>query len=46
MGYAGGSDGARVRLVKEFRYTLHEQVVPLAAQFQRPYRRRRMFTLL
>ena len=37
---------ARVRTVKEFRYLLHEQVVPLAPQFQRPYRRRKMFTML
>jgi hypothetical protein len=37
---------ARVRLVKAFRYVLHEQVVPLAPQFQRPYRRRKMFTML
>ena len=44
--YHRQSDKARVRLVKEFRYALHEQVVPLAAQFQRPYQRRRMFTML
>jgi putative transposase len=36
---------ARVRLVKAFRYALHEQVVPLAPQFQRPYRRRKLFTM-
>jgi putative transposase len=44
--YHRQSDTARVRLVKEFRYALHEQVVPLAVQFQRPYQRRRMFTML
>ena len=43
--YHRQSDKARVRLVKEFRYALHEQVVPLAVQFQRPFRRRRMFTM-
>ena len=36
---------ARVRLVRAFRYALHEQVVPLAAQFQRHDQRRRMFTM-
>jgi putative transposase len=44
--YHRQSEGARVRLVREFRYTLHEPVVPLAAQFQRPDQRRRMFTML
>jgi putative transposase len=44
--YHRQSERARVRLVREFRYGLHEQVVPLAAQFQRPYQRRRMFTML
>jgi putative transposase len=44
--YHRPSAEAEVRLVKEYRYTLHEQVVPLSAQFQRPYRRRRMFTML
>jgi putative transposase len=44
--YHRQSAQARVRLVKEYRYALHEQVVPLAAQFQRPYQRRRMFTML
>jgi putative transposase len=44
--YHRQSDKARVRLVRAFRYALHEQVVPLAAQFQRPYQRRRMFTML
>jgi putative transposase len=44
--YHRQSAQARVRLVRAFRYTLREQVVPLAAQFQRPYRRRRMFTML
>jgi putative transposase len=44
--YHRQSDKAGVRLVKEFRYVLHEQVVPLAVQFQRPHRRRRMFTML
>ena len=44
--YHRGSHQARVRLVREFRYTLHEQVVPLSARFQRPYQRRRMFTML
>jgi len=44
--YHRRSSQARVRLVKEFRYALHEQVVPLTAQFQRPYQRRRMFTML
>jgi hypothetical protein len=44
--YHRRSDVARVRLVKEFRYTLHEQVVPLAPEFQRPYRRRKLFTML
>lgn len=44
--YHRRSDRARVRLVREFRYALHEQVMPLAAQFQRPYQRRRMFTML
>ena len=44
--YHRQSDTARVRLVKEFRYALHEQVVPLSVQFQRPFRRRRMFTML
>ena len=46
MIYHRQSASARVRLVKEFRYALHEQVVPLCAQFQRPFRRRRMFTML
>jgi putative transposase len=44
--YHRQSDKARVRLVKEYRYALHQQVVPLSAQFQRPYRRRRIFTML
>ena len=44
--YHRQSERARVRLVRAFRYALHEQVVPLAAQFQRPFRRRRMFTML
>jgi hypothetical protein len=44
--YDRQSTQARVRLVRAFRYALHEQVVPLAAQFHRPYRRRRMFTML
>jgi putative transposase len=44
--YHRQSERARVRLVREFRYALHEQVVPLSAQFQRPYQRRRMFTML
>lgn len=44
--YHRQSEGARVRLVKVFRYALHEQVVPLAVQFQQPYQRRRMFTML
>lgn len=44
--YHRRSDRAPVRLVRAFRYTLHEQVVPLAPQFRRPYRRRRMFTML
>jgi putative transposase len=44
--YHRQSAHARVRLVKEFRYTLHERVVPLAVPFQRPYQRRRMFTML
>jgi putative transposase len=44
--YHRRSETARVRLVKEFRYPLHEQVVPLAPQFQRPYRRRKLFTML
>jgi putative transposase len=44
--YHRQSAQADVRLVKEFRYALHEQVVPLSAQFQRPYQRRRMFTML
>ena len=44
--YHRQSAQARVRLVRAFRYALHEQVVPLAAQFQRPCQRRRMFTML
>jgi putative transposase len=44
--YHRQSERARVRLVRAFRYVLHEQVVPLSAQFQRPYQRRRMFTML
>src|SRR5215212_6364201 len=44
--YHRQSADARVRLVKEFRYALHEQVAPLAVPFQRPYQRRRMFTML
>jgi putative transposase len=44
--YHRQSDKARVRLVRTFRYPLHEQVVLLAPQFQRPYQRRRMFTML
>jgi putative transposase len=44
--YHRQSDRAHVHLVREFRYALHEQVVPLAPQFQRPFRRRRMFTML
>jgi putative transposase len=44
--YHRQSERARVRLVRAFRYALHEQVVPLAAPFQRPYQRRRMFTML
>jgi hypothetical protein len=31
--YHRQSGGARVRLVREFRYALHEQVVLLSAQF-------------
>jgi transposase len=46
MIYHRQSPQARVRLVREFRYALHEQVVPLSVQFQRPYQRRRMFTML
>jgi len=46
MIYHRQSDGARVRLVREFRYALHERVVPLAVEFQRPYQRRRIFTML
>jgi putative transposase len=44
--YHRRSAQAPVRLVREFRYALHQQVVPLAPQFRRPYRRRRMFTML
>jgi hypothetical protein len=44
--YHRQSAQAHIRLVKAFRYALHEQVVPLSAQFQRPYQRRRMFTML
>jgi hypothetical protein len=44
--YHRQSERTRVLLVRTFRYALHEQVVPLAAQFQRPYQRRRMFTML
>jgi putative transposase len=44
--YHRQSAHARVRLVKEFRYALHEQVVSLAVPFQRTYQRRRMFTML
>jgi putative transposase len=44
--YHRRSETARVRLVKEFRYALHEQVVPLVPEFQRPYRRRKVFTML
>src|SRR5215211_838596 len=44
--YHRQSAHARVHLVKEFRYALHEQVAPLAVPFQRPYQRRRMFTML
>ena len=44
--YHRQSERARVRQVRAFRYALHEQVVPLAAHFQRPFRRRRMFTML
>src|SRR5207248_8917881 len=44
--YHGRSAQARVRLVKEFRYALQEQVMPLAPEFQRPYRRRKLFTML
>jgi putative transposase len=44
--YYRQSAQTHVRLVRTFRYALHEQVVPLAAQFQRPYQRRRMFTML
>jgi putative transposase len=44
--YHRRSAQAPVRLVRAFRYALHEQVVPLSAQFQRPHQRRRMFTML
>ncbi len=44
--YHRRSAQARVRLVRTFRYVLHEQVVPLAPQFRRPYQRRKMFTML
>jgi len=44
--YHRRSEKTRVRLVKVFHYALHEQVVPLSAQFQRPHQRRRMFTML
>jgi len=44
--YHRRSAQARVRLVKAFRYALHEQVAPLAPEFQRPYRRRKLFTML
>jgi hypothetical protein len=44
--YHRQSAQVRPRLVREFRYVLHEQVVPLCTQFQRPYGRRRMFTML
>jgi putative transposase len=44
--YHRRSERSPVRLVKVFHYALHEQVVPLAAQFQRPHQRRRMFTML
>jgi putative transposase len=36
MIYHRRSDRAPVRLVRVFRYALHEQVVPLAPQFHRP----------
>jgi putative transposase len=44
--YHRHSAQARVRIVKVFRYALHEQVAPLAPQFKRRYRRRKMFTML
>ena len=44
--YHRRSAQARVRVVKVFRYPLHEQVAPLGPQFCRPYRRRKMFTML
>ena len=44
--YHRQSERTSVHLVRAFRYALHEQVVPLAAAFQRPFRRRRMFTML
>jgi hypothetical protein len=44
--YHRQSAQARIRLVREFRYVLHEQVVPLAVQFQRPYQWRKLFTML
>jgi putative transposase len=44
--YHRRSDTARVRVVKVFRYPLHQQVASLAPQFRRPYRRRKMFTML
>ncbi len=46
MIYHRRSAQARVRLVKQFRYALHEQVSPLAPEFRRPYRRRKLFTML
>jgi hypothetical protein len=43
--YHRQSTQAQVRLVKEFRYALHDHVAPAAPQFQRPYRRRKLFTM-
>ena len=44
--YHRRSAQAHPRLVKVFRYTLDEPVVPLQKQFQRSKRRRNMFTML
>jgi len=43
--YHRRSEHAPVRLVKVFRYEIHEPLVPLLPRFTRPYRRRKMSTM-
>jgi len=43
--YHHRSERDPVRVVKVFRYEIHEPIVPLLPRFKRPYRRRKMSTM-